>query len=93
MAQATWNGVVIAESDDLVEVEGNQYFPRESLNDTYFSSSSTSTHCPWKGDAQYLTIEVDGKRNEDAAWFYPEPKDAAKQITGRVAFWRGVVIS
>lgn len=92
MAKAMWNGVVIAESDDLVEVEGNQYFPMDSLNKDYFAGSSTSTHCPWKGDAKYFSIEVEGKTNEDAAWYYPEPKEAARNITNRVAFWRGVKI-
>lgn len=92
MAKAVWNGVVLAESDDLVEVEGNQYFPMDALDKAYFKESSTTTHCPWKGDASYMTIEVDGKVNDDAAWYYPHPKDAAKEIAGRVAFWRGVAI-
>jgi len=88
--RAVWNGVVLAESDDTVVVEGNHYFPREALQEEYFRDSSTHTSCPWKGRASYLTVEVDGKENRDAAWYYPEPKPAAEQITGRVAFWRGV---
>ncbi|MEO0512817.1 MAG: DUF427 domain-containing protein [Planctomycetota bacterium] len=92
MAKAMWNGATVAESDDLVEVEGNQYFPMDSLDKQFFKESDTSTHCPWKGDAKYLTIEVDGKVNDDAAWYYPSPKDGAKEIADRVAFWRGVSI-
>ena len=90
--QAIWNGTVLAESDDLVNVEGNYYFPKESLNADLFKDSNTHTVCPWKGTASYYSIEVDGKTNNDAAWYYPEPKDAAKEITGRVAFWRGVEV-
>ena len=84
MAKATWNGVVIAESDDTVVVEGNHYFPRDS---------DTHTVCPWKGTASYHSLEVDGTTNPAAAWYYPEPKDAAKEITDRVAFWRGVEVT
>ncbi len=90
MATASWNGTVIAESDDIVTVEGNAYFPRESVRDDVLRPSDTHTVCPWKGTASYYTLEVDGQTNSDAAWYYPEPKDAAKEITGRVAFWRGV---
>ncbi|MGY1695988.1 MULTISPECIES: DUF427 domain-containing protein [unclassified Geodermatophilus] len=93
MTTATWNGTVIAESDDIVTVEGNAYFPRESVRSDVLRPSSTHTTCPWKGQASYYTLEVEGRVNPDAAWFYPEPKDAAKEITGRVAFWRGVEVS
>ncbi|MEM8525143.1 MAG: DUF427 domain-containing protein [Bacteroidota bacterium] len=90
--QAIWNGKVIAESDDLVNIEGNYYFPEESLNKEYFSASDTNTVCPWKGTANYYSVNVDGKENKDAAWYYSTPKDAAKAIKGRVAFWRGVEV-
>ncbi len=92
MAKATWNGVVLAESDTYEIVEGNVYFPAEAINRDFFTESSSSTVCPWKGTASYLTIEVNGKINKDAAWFYPEPKDAASQIKNFVAFWRGVKV-
>ena len=91
--RATWNGAVLAQSDDTVVVEGNHYFPRTSLDASRFEESDTHTVCPWKGTASYLTVVVDGAENVDAAWYYPEPKDAAKEIAGRVAFWRGVVVS
>ena len=91
--RATWNGATIAESDDTVVVEGNHYFPRESVDDSLVRDSDTHTVCPWKGTASYFTIVVDGAENRDAAWYYPEPKDAARQIAGRVAFWRGVVVT
>ncbi len=90
--QAIWNGQVIAESDDLVNVEGNYYFPKESIKTEFFQDSNTNTVCPWKGTASYYSINVDGKSNADAAWYYPTPKDAAKEITGRVAFWKGVEV-
>jgi uncharacterized protein (DUF427 family) len=93
MTTATWNGTVIAQSDDIVTVEGNAYFPLESVRDGVLRPSDTHTVCPWKGTASYYSVEVDGEVNPDAAWFYPEPKDAAKEITGRVAFWRGVEVS
>ena len=93
MAKATWNGVTIAESDDTVIVENNHYFPLASVRPEILRPSDTHTACPWKGTASYYTLEVDGETNVDAAWYYPEPKDAAKEITGRVAFWRGVVVS
>ena len=93
MAKAEWNGVVIAESDDTVIVENNHYFPIESVRADVLRPSSTNTVCRWKGTASYYSIEVDGETNADAAWFYPEPKDAAKEITGRVAFWRGVTVT
>jgi uncharacterized protein (DUF427 family) len=92
MTTASWNGTVIAESDDIVTVEGNAYFPREAVRADVLRPSSTQTTCPWKGEASYFSLEVDGRTNPDAAWYYPEPKDAAKEITGRVAFWRGVEV-
>jgi uncharacterized protein (DUF427 family) len=90
--RATWNGAVLAESDDTVVVEGNHYFLTSDIRPEYFEPSDTHTVCPWKGTASYRTIVVDGDRNVDAAWFYPEPKDAAKEITDRVAFWKGVSV-
>jgi len=90
--KAIWNGVVLAESEDLVNIEGNYYFPEEALQKQYFKTSNTETTCPWKGKAAYYTLEVDGKENKDAAWYYPQPKDAAKAIENRVAFWRGVEV-
>ncbi len=92
MMKAIWNNQVIAESNDTVVVEGNHYFPEDAVNKEYLKSSDTHSVCPWKGKASYYNIEVDGKVNEDAAWYYPEPKEAAKQIKSRVAFWRGVTI-
>ncbi|HEX2075970.1 MAG TPA: DUF427 domain-containing protein [Geodermatophilus sp.] len=92
MATASWNGTVIAESDDVVVVEGNACFPREALREDVLRPSSTQTTCPWKGRASYFSIEVDGRTNRDAAWYYPAPTDAAREITGRVAFWRGVEV-
>ncbi|HRC00569.1 MAG: DUF427 domain-containing protein [Candidatus Lutibacillus vidarii] len=91
--RATWKGVTLAESDATVVVEGNHYFPPDSVNRSVMRDSATHTVCPWKGTASYLTVVVDGEENRDAAWYYPEPKDAAKQITGHVAFWRGVTVS
>lgn len=88
--KAIWNNTVIAESDDTVVVEGNHYFPADSVNDGYLIDSDTRTVCPWKGTASYFTIEVDGKRNDDAAWYYPTPSNTAQKIQGRIAFWRGV---
>ena len=90
--KATWNGTILAESDATIVVENNQYFPIDSLNKQYFADSNTHTTCPWKGVASYYSIEVDGKTNPDAAWYYPEPKDAAKNIKGHVAFWKGVKV-
>ena len=91
--KATWNGAVIAESDDTVVVENNHYFPAESVRAEYLRDSGRTTVCPWKGTASYKTLVVDGAENPDAAWYYPEPKDAAVQIRGRYAFWRGVTVS
>jgi uncharacterized protein (DUF427 family) len=90
--KAIWNGATLAESDDTVVVEGNHYFPSESIHSQYFSDSDTHSICPWKGQASYKTIEVDGQTNADAAWYYSEPKDAAAQIKDRYAFWKGVQI-
>jgi uncharacterized protein (DUF427 family) len=90
MTTASWNGVVVAESDDIVTVEGNAYFPREAVRDDVLRASATHTLCPWKGTASYFSLDVNGRVNTDAAWYYPSPKDAAKEITGRVAFWKGV---
>lgn len=92
MTTATWNGAVIAESDDIVTVEGNAYFPLDAVRADVLRPSDTHTLCPWKGTASYYDLEVDGQVNADAAWYYPTPKDAAKQITGRVAFWKGVQV-
>ena len=92
MAKAVWNGVVIAESADTVVVEGNHYFPPESVKREHLRPSSTHTVCPWKGTASYYTLEVNGQTNPDAAWYYPEPKDAARNIAGRIAFWKGVKV-
>lgn len=92
MARAIWNGVVLAESDDTKIVEGNHYFPPESVNKDFFQDSSTNSFCPWKGEANYYTIVVDGQENRDAAWVYPTPKPAAKDIKDHVAFWRGVTV-
>jgi uncharacterized protein (DUF427 family) len=90
--KATWNGATLAESEDTVVVEDNHYFPPESVNAEYFSDSDTHTTCPWKGLASYKSVEVDGQVNRDAAWYYPDPKDAAAQIKDRFAFWHGVQI-
>ncbi|MDN5204380.1 DUF427 domain-containing protein [Fulvivirgaceae bacterium BMA10] len=92
MARAIWNGVVIAESNDTIEVEGNQYFPPESVNKEYFKESDTHTTCPWKGVASYFSIEVNGEVNEDAAWYYPQAKHPAKKFENYVAFWNGVQV-
>ncbi|MGQ0522675.1 MAG: DUF427 domain-containing protein [Betaproteobacteria bacterium] len=91
--KAIWNGQVIADSDDTVVVEGNHYFPRSAVNDEFLEPSATTTVCGWKGTANYFGLSVDGERNPDAAWYYAEPKDAAKEIKGRVAFWKGVKVT
>ena len=90
MARAIWNATVLAESNETHMVEGNHYFPPNSLKQQFFKPSSTHTTCPWKGEASYYDVVVNGHVNKDAAWYYPSPKDAAKQITGYVAFWNGV---
>ena len=92
MTTASWNGVVVAESDDIVTVEGNAYFPRDAVREDVLRPSDHHTLCPWKGTASYYDLEVDGKVNRSAIWYYPTPKDAAKEITGRVAFWHGVEV-
>ncbi len=93
MATATWNGKVIASSEDTVVVEGNHYFPIDSVSEGVLTPTDTQSVCPWKGTASYYSVVVDGDTNIDAAWYYPEPKDAAKEITGRVAFWKGVEVT
>ncbi|RZI85676.1 MAG: DUF427 domain-containing protein [Rubrivivax sp.] len=90
--KAIWNGVVVAESDDIVVVEGNHYFPETSLKKEYTLSSNRRTMCSWKGEASYYTLFVNGDANQDAVWYYPNPKEAAEEIKGRVAFMRGVSI-
>ncbi len=90
--KATWNGQVIAESDDIVTVEGNAYFPLSSVRPDVLRESGTHSTCPWKGTASYYSIEAGGQTNKDAAWYYPEPKQAAAEIKGRVAFWKGVSV-
>lgn len=92
MIRATWRGATLAESDETVVVEGNHYFPVESIRREHFRESSTHTTCPWKGQASYYDVVVEGEVNRDAAWYYPQPKPAAEQIVNRVAFWRGVVV-
>jgi len=90
MTKAIWNGTVVAESDATVDVEGNAYFPPDSIRSELFEPSDTTTVCGWKGTAHYYTLAIGGERNVDAAWTYPDPKDAAKNIAGHVAFWKGV---
>jgi len=92
MPKAEWNGAVLAQSDDTVVVENNHYFPAVALDKARFVPSDTQTTCAWKGIAHYYSVVVDGKTNKDAAWFYPDPKPAAKEIKGRVAFWKGVSV-
>ena len=90
--KATWNDEVIAQSDDTVVVEGNHYFPSASVNQEYLQPSSTHTICPWKGEASYYNVVVNDEINKDAAWHYPEPKNAAAEIKNRIAFWHGVKV-
>jgi uncharacterized protein (DUF427 family) len=92
MAKAVWNGVTIAESDAFEVVEGNLYFPPAAIKREYFQDSATHTTCGWKGEASYFDVVVNGSQNEDAAWYYPTPKDAAKQIKDYVSFWKGVSV-
>lgn len=94
MPKATWNGTVLAEADasECEVVEGNVYFPEQAVRREFLHPSDTHTVCPWKGTASYYDVVVDGQTNRDAAWYYPEPRDAARQIQGRVAFWRGVSV-
>lgn len=98
MVTALWKGQILAESDDTIVIEGNQYFPPESINREFFKDSDMHTTCPWKGEASYYDVEVDGEVNEGAAWYYPKPKDGSIQRVGKdfsnyVAFWRGVEVS
>lgn len=90
--KAIWNNQVIAESNDTITVEGNHYFPADAVKKEFLKPSDTHTTCPWKGLASYYTLQVDGKTNEDAAWYYPAPKEAAKEIKDRIAFWKGVQV-
>jgi uncharacterized protein (DUF427 family) len=90
--KAIWNNTVIAESNDTVVIENNHYFPEDSIKKEFFKPSTSHTTCPWKGQASYYTLEVDGKENPDAAWYYPETSELARAIKGRVAFWKGVTI-
>lgn len=90
--KAIWNGKVIAESDKTVMIEGNHYFPKDTLKPEFFKDSSLHTTCPWKGVASYYTLDVEGEENADAAWYYPDPKSAAHMIKDHVAFWRGVEV-
>jgi uncharacterized protein (DUF427 family) len=92
MAKAIWNGAILAESDNCEIVEGNYYFPPETINKQYFQESNTHTTCGWKGVASYYTIAVNGQENKDAAWYYPEPKERAINIKGYIAFWKGVKV-
>ena len=90
--KAIWNDIVIADSDRTIEIEGNHYFPPNTVDNQYLEESRTHTTCPWKGEASYYHVKVNGKVNLDAAWYYPDPKDAASEIRGYVAFWKGVDI-
>lgn len=93
MVRASWHGAVIAESDATTVVEGNHYFPRDAVNAQYLQASDTHTTCPWKGEASYYSVVVDGDVNADAAWYYPSPKPEAAQITDHLAFWKGVEVT
>ncbi|GAB3828811.1 DUF427 domain-containing protein [Pontibacter rugosus] len=90
--KAIWNNTVIADSNDTIEIEGNQYFPPDSINKAYFEDSNKHTSCPWKGEASYYHLNINGDSNQDAAWYYPNPRDAAKEIKNYVAFWKGVKV-
>ena len=92
MPKAIWNGAVLAESNETVIVEGNHYFPPDTIHSEYFIDSTHHTTCPWKGHASYYTVVVDGQENRNAAWYYPDPSKAAENIKGYVAFWHGVVV-
>lgn len=91
--KAIWQGLVVAESDDTVVVEGNHYFPSDCLQHDYIRNSTTTSYCPWKGIAHYYSLVINDQTNVDAVWYYPEPKSAAAEILGRVAFWRGVEVT
>jgi len=90
--KATWNGEIIAESNDTIIIEGNHYFPPQSIKEEYFSPTETHTTCPWKGRASYYSVDVNGNTNADAAWYYPEVSELAKGIKGYIAFWKGVKV-
>jgi len=90
--KAVWNGAVLAESSETIDVEGNVYFPARSVKGEYLRKSKTHSTCPWKGQASYYDIEVEGQMNKDAAWYYPSPKPEAENIAGHVAFWKGVEV-
>jgi uncharacterized protein (DUF427 family) len=90
--KAIWRGTVVAESDDTVVVEGNHYFPADSIDKKFLLPSNTKTMCSWKGQASYYTLFVDGDAGPDAVWYYPDPKEAAANIKGRIAFWKGVQV-
>jgi uncharacterized protein (DUF427 family) len=90
--KAIWNNTILAESNETVVVEGNHYFPENSVKMNYFRPSDTHSICPWKGTASYYSVEADGKVNKDAAWYYPDPKEAASMVAGKIAFWKGVEI-
>ena len=92
MIRAVWNGTVLAESEQTVELEGNDYFPLDAVHREFLSDSATTTVCPWKGTAHYYTVTVDGQVNPDAAWYYPQPSSRAQQIGDHIAFWKGVRI-
>ena len=92
MPTASWNGATIAQSDATVVVENNHYFPADSVNPAHLKPSATTSTCPWKGTARYYSVVVDGQENRDAAWYYPDPKPAAAEIKGRIAFWKGVKV-
>ncbi|MDA7978595.1 MAG: DUF427 domain-containing protein [Pirellulales bacterium] len=92
MPKATWNGTVLAESEDTVIVDGNHYFPPDSLNKEHFQPSETTSVCGWKGTANYYSVQIDDQTNDDCAWYYAEPKPEAANIAGRVAFWKGVQV-
>ena len=91
--KATWNGTILAESDDTIVVEGNHYFPPDSINKEFFQTNVYTTTCPWKGTASYYNVVINGKENTNAAWYYPNPKSAASQIKDYVAFWKGVRVT
>ncbi len=91
--KALWNNQILAESDDTIVIEGNHYFPRQSINEEFFKESNSHTICPWKGQASYYSLAVDGETNEDAAWYYPDPKEPAKGFKDYVAFWKGVEVT
>lgn len=93
MAKAVWNGQTVAESEQFETIEGNVYFPEESVKREFLRPSSTTSSCPWKGQARYFTLLVDGQENQDAAWYYPDPKPAARSVKHHMAFWRGVEVT